>query len=88
MMEDSFLLAAIIVSIYGLVVLLRLFLGPTPGDRVVAVDTLNTFVVAVMLLLGAAFKRTIYLDIATVYALLSYIGTLYIARYLEGGFKR
>jgi len=88
LIEDFFLTAAIIVGVFGLITIIRLFLGPTPGDRVVAVDVLNTFVVAVMVLLGAAYRRTIYLDIATVYALLSYIGTLYIARYLQGGFRR
>ncbi len=87
-LQIAFLIAAGIVGVYALVVLVRLFLGPTVGDRVVAVDTINTFVVAILILLGAAYRRTIYIDIAIVYAILSFIGTLYIARYLEGGFKK
>ncbi len=65
--------------------LIRAALGPTIPDRVVALDTINTLVVAAMILLGAGYKCIIYVDIAIVYAILSFIGTLYIAKYLEGG---
>lgn len=64
---------------------LRGILGPTIPDRVVALDTINTLVVGCMIILGAAFREVIYIDVAIVYALLSFIGTLYIAKYLEGG---
>jgi len=85
MIEPVFFYAALVVMIAGFISILRIMLGPTVPDRVVGVDTLNTLVVAVMILLGAAYDRTIYIDIAIVYALLSYIGTLAIARYLQGG---
>ena len=82
---SMFLYAVFLIGIAGLIVLLRLILGPTTSDRVVALDTLNTLVVAIMLLLGAYYERAIYIDIAIAYALLSYIGTLIIAKYLQGG---
>ncbi len=85
MIEPVFLYAALVVMIAGLITILRMMLGPSVPDRVVGLDTLNTLVVAGMVLLGAAYDRTIYIDIAIVYALLSYIGTLAIARYLQGG---
>ncbi|MBC7322983.1 MAG: cation:proton antiporter, partial [Acetomicrobium sp.] len=53
---------------------------------VVALDTLNTFVVATMVILGALFDSIVMVDIAIVYAALSFVGTLFIARYIEGGF--
>jgi multicomponent Na+:H+ antiporter subunit F len=52
---------------------------------VVALDTINTLVVAVMIVLGAAYDQVIFVDVAIIYALVSFVGTLYIARYLEGG---
>ncbi|ASJ01516.1 cation:proton antiporter [Thermococcus gorgonarius] len=85
MMEQVFFYAALIVMVAGFISMLRIMLGPSVPDRVVGVDTLNTLVVAAMILLGAAYDRTIYIDIAIVYALLSYIGTLAVARYLQGG---
>ncbi|WP_297464779.1 cation:proton antiporter [Thermococcus sp.] len=87
MMEPVFFYASLIVVIAGFISVLRVMLGPSVPDRVVGVDTLNTLVVAAMVLLGAAYDRTIYIDIAIVYALLSYIGTLAIARYLQGGLQ-
>ncbi|MFA4661817.1 cation:proton antiporter [Pyrococcus kukulkanii] len=80
-----FFYAVLLIGIAGLITLLRLILGPSVPDRVVALDTMNTLVVAAMVLLGAAYERAIYIDIAIVYALLSYVGTLIIAKYLQGG---
>jgi len=61
-------------------------MGPTVPDRVVALDTMNTFVVAMMIILGAVYDSIVMVDIAIVYAALSFVGTLFIARYIEGGF--
>lgn len=87
MIADVFFYSALVVMIGVFLALLRVFFGPSVPDRVVGVDTLNTLIVAGMVLLGAAYDRTIYIDIAIVYALLSYIGTLAIARYLQGGLR-
>ena len=65
--------------------LIRVGLGPTTPDRVVGLDTMNTLVVATMIVLGAAFDEVVFIDVAIIYALLSFVGTLYVARYLEGG---
>ncbi|HDN50707.1 MAG TPA: cation:proton antiporter [Thermoplasmatales archaeon] len=64
--------------------MVRVVLGPTIPDRVVGLDTINTLVIAGMVLFGAATKEIIYIDVAIVYALLSYVTTLFIAKYLEG----
>ncbi len=56
---------------------------PTTPDRAVALDTINTLVVAAMIALGVAYREVLFIDIAIVYALLSFITTLYIARYME-----
>ncbi|HNJ81525.1 MAG TPA: monovalent cation/H+ antiporter complex subunit F [Methanoregulaceae archaeon] len=63
---------------------IRLILGPTPGDRVVAVDTVNTLTVASLVILGLIYREVIFIDVAIVYALLSFVSTLYIAKYLGG----
>ena len=62
----------------------RLYKGPTSADRVVALDAINTLVVASMIVLAAAFRQILFVDVAIVYALLSFVGTLYIAKYLGG----
>lgn len=81
---SAFAIAAIFLGFYMLLCLIRVAAGPTVPDRVVGVDTINTLVVALMVLLGTFYKEVIFIDVAIVYALLSYIATLYIAKYLEG----
>ncbi|MCR4404802.1 MAG: cation:proton antiporter [Candidatus Acetothermia bacterium] len=81
---SAFAIAAIFLGFYMLFCLIRVAAGPTVPDRVVGVDTINTLVVALMVLLGTFYKEVIFIDVAIVYALLSYIATLYIAKYLEG----
>lgn len=87
MIFTEFFYGAIAIALGAFITLIRIMLGPSVPDRVVGVDTLNTLIVAGMILLGAAYDRVIYIDIAIVYALLSYIGTLIIAKYLQGGLE-
>ncbi|MBN3037754.1 MAG: cation:proton antiporter [Candidatus Diapherotrites archaeon] len=84
-MIEFFLIAATALGLCALVALLRLALGPTLPDRVVAVDTINTLVVSSMVALGVYFQHFIYVDVAIVYALLSFVSTLLFAKYLEAG---
>ena len=79
-----FFALAIGLSLLILVALIRALLGPTTADRVVGVDTANTLMVSVMLVLAALFKESVLVDVAVVYAMLSFVGTLFFAKYLEG----
>ncbi len=77
----------IVFSLVGLGILfavIRLLKGPTPADRVVALDTFNIIIIGVIALLAYQFKNSLYLDIAIVYAILAFIETIVFARYLEG----
>jgi len=64
---------------------LRMLKGPTPSDRAVAFDTVSTVTTALLVLLGLVFGRYVYLDVALVYAVLTFIGSVAIARFLERG---
>lgn len=64
--------------------LYRLKKGPTPADRLVAVDAADTLVCCAMVLFSIYSGRGIYLDIALVAALFGIIDTLLVGRYLEG----
>lgn len=76
-----------VAGILGILMLLslgRAILGPTAPDRVIAVDVINTLVTASLVVIGTAFNEIIYVDLAIVYAMLGFVSTLYIAKYLEG----
>jgi len=81
---NPFMITLVFALIAIAMAMVRVVLGPTVPDRVVGLDTINTLVIAGMVLFGAATKEIIYIDVAIVYALLSYVTTLFIAKYLEG----
>ncbi len=81
-------IAIVFLSIIGFGIflsLLRMLIGPTASDRAVAVDTITTTVVALLVILGLVFERFIYLDVSLVYSLLAFVGLVALARFLEKG---
>ncbi len=58
--------------------------GPTPVERAVAVYTLGTIVVALSALFSLKMETDFFLNVSISWALLSFIGTMAIAKFLEG----
>ena len=85
-MADLLLTAALIFIALSMVFgMLRLILGHQTVDRVIAIDLLTVVAIAVIALYAHYAGRFIYLDVALVYGLLSFLGVLAVARYLEKG---
>jgi multicomponent Na+:H+ antiporter subunit F len=63
----------------------RLVLGRTVVDRVAAIDMLTVISISLIALYAHVAGRFIYLDVALVYGVLSFLAVVAIARYLEGG---
>ena len=82
---NEYIIILIALLICVIMSIIRVARGPTAPDRIVGLDTINTIVISSMVIFGAAFGEVIYIDVAIVYALLSFISTLFIAKYLEGG---
>lgn len=68
-----------------LLALVRFALGPTAPDRIVAADTLSILITAGLVWLAHLLDNGIYLSIALVYGALSFVGTVALARAIEGG---
>ena len=64
---------------------LRLVLGRTVVDRVAAIDMLTVVSISMIALYAHVAGRFIYLDVALVYGVLSFLAVLAMARYLERG---
>jgi len=58
--------------------------GPTAPDRVVAIDILGILIVGFCAILGIPTGRSWYIDIGIDWALQSFIGTIALAKYIEG----
>lgn len=83
-MAEVLMVTAASLVLLILVCIVRAARGPTTPDRAVALDTINTLAVAALVVLGTAFNEIIFIDVAIIYAMLSFVTTLYIAKYLEG----
>ena len=82
--QEAIVFGAGIATLVGiLIVLTRAFLGPTVYDRVLAMNTMGTKTVVFVALLGFITTRTDFLDIALAYALVNFVGTIAILKYVE-----
>lgn len=63
----------------------RLLRGPEPTDRVLALDTLYLNTVALVILLGLRFASDLLFEAALVIAMLGFIATVALARFLARG---
>ncbi len=64
--------------------LFRVLRGPTPADRLVAIDIFGVLIVGACAILAVGTGHSWYLDIGISWALMSFIGALALAKYLEG----
>ena len=77
-------IAAGMMALAVLLAMLRLLLGPGAADRVIAADTLGVLFTVVIVGIAAVFGSALYLDVALVYGVLSFVGVIAIARAIEG----
>ena len=81
---NEFVYFGICFIILALLLLYRFIKGPSVVDRAVAADSIDILSDMALILFALHSGRGIYLDIALVTALLGFIGSTMIAKYLEG----
>jgi len=78
-----FAAAALAVLISMSMALVRAFTGPTVFDRILAVNTTGTLTVVLISVYGFLDGRPDFLDIALLYALINFIGTIAVTKYIK-----
>ena len=78
-----FATATVAVLVTMLLALIRALLGPTVYDRLLAVNMFGTLTVLIIALNGFLTQRPDFLDIALVYALINFIGTVAVLKFFE-----
>ena len=68
----------------SLLVLIRVIIGPTAADRIVAVDILGVLIIGLTALLSLYYDESFFIDVGLIWALLSLIATLAFSKILEG----
>ena len=75
---------AICFVVMALCLLIRFILGPSVADRAVAADSIDILSDMALILFALYSGRSVFLDIALITALLGFVGSTIVARYLEG----
>ena len=78
-----FAIAAIALFIGMILVLYRLYNGPTVYDRVLAVNSFGTHTVLFIGVIGFLAGRPDFLDIALLYALINFVGTIAVLKFFR-----
>ncbi len=72
----------IIMTLFAILLsFIRFLIGPHLTDRVVAFDTMGIITVSLLVVMSVTIKDSIYLDIAFVFALIGFVGTIVFARF-------
>ncbi len=72
-----------LLCISSILCIYRAIKGPSVVDRIMAMNTLSAVIIGMAILLGI-FKDGLFIDVAIPIALISFISTLVICKYLEG----
>ncbi len=84
-LEFLYNVGAILVMIMVFMSLVRALIGPTAPDRITAISIIGTKTLIIITLIARIYEQVYFLDIAMVYALMSFITTIGVAKYLEKG---
>jgi len=84
-LDGALAIAFVLVSAALLMSLARLVIGPGKPDRILALDTLYVNTVALLVLLGIQLATDLFFEAALVIALMGFIGTVALAKFLTRG---
>lgn len=82
-LDAAVLIASVMLALAVVLAFVRVLRGPSLPDRVVAFDLMSSVAVGIMAVYTLSTGETVYLDVAIVLALISFLGTVAFARYLE-----
>jgi multicomponent Na+:H+ antiporter subunit F len=84
-MITIFWIASLLIAVTMGLSLYRAVAGPGVFNRVAAVNVIGTKTMGLLVVMGYYFERPYFFDIALLYAMINFIGTLVFAKYLERG---
>jgi multicomponent Na+:H+ antiporter subunit F len=84
-MLSFFLFINVVICFAILFCLYRAIFGPGVFNRIAALNVIGTKTILLLVVMGYFFERPEFFDIALLYAMLNFIGTLIASKYLEKG---
>ena len=84
-LEAALGIAVLLVSGASVLCLIRLLIGPSVPDRILALDTLYVNTIALVVLFGLRQGSMLYFEAALLIAVMGFIGTIALSKYLLRG---
>jgi len=84
-MNFAFVLTFVIVAVAQVMSMIRLVIGPSVGDRILALDTMVVNAIGLIVLLGIAQGTRIYFEVTLIIAMLGFVSTVAYARFVLRG---
>lgn len=84
-MDAALIIAFVAVAIAQVLSMVRLVIGPSTGDRILAIDTMTVNAIGLIVLLGIAQGSRIYFEVTLIIAMLGFISTVAYARFILRG---
>ena len=85
MLNHGILAILLALAILSFASLYRSIKGPSVADRIVAINVVSTKVTVMIILISILLKQSGYMDVALIYALVGFITTLSVSKYLAKG---
>ena len=85
MLNLTLVLVSCLVGLALVLNTIRLLIGPSTADRILALDTLYINSIALIVLLGLYFSSDMYFESALLIAMLGFVSTAALAKYLLRG---
>ncbi|PTX55502.1 multisubunit potassium/proton antiporter PhaF subunit [Litoreibacter ponti] len=84
-MSGALTIAFVIAALGQIMCMIRLVIGPSTGDRILALDTMVVNAIGLIVLLGIAQGTTIYFEVSMMIAMLGFVSTVAYARFVLRG---
>lgn len=75
----------ILITLMTFVGLFRAYVGPSAADRMVAINMITTKVTTIIVMIALVTAQELYVSVALVYALIGFVATIGVSRYLMKG---
>lgn len=85
LLNIALILAFAALALGQIMAMVRLFIGPTVGDRITALDTMVIYALGLVILLGLYQGVQIYFEAALLIAMLGFVSTVALARFVLRG---
>jgi multicomponent K+:H+ antiporter subunit F len=85
LMDIALIVAFVTLALGQILSMVRLVLGPTPGDRILALDTMVVNALGLVVVLGIHQGLQIYFEVSLLIAMLGFVSTVALARFILRG---